>query len=201
MSKQLTPKDLIDPSTVTGYKYVFYSTYKESNGTGGSGGQPYRADLRPGDPRNGPRRATALEAAQDRCDYVNGNPQVPQAVSYAAPPVDLGVTVHRKRRKKRKGEPFVDSKHDLYDVEMFDPITGVLLRRKVGITASGDGRYSGYAKTFGLGFRPRTLGVTYPCKKDAEKAEAILIRTIEKDPAWVKVGKESFAPAPTKGDA
>lgn len=76
----LRPHDLRNPSRASGFNYVGYaaSTRYPSK-------KPYQAMKRPskaatGNRAIGPRRTTALEAAQDYCDYVNGNPQaqVPQ---------------------------------------------------------------------------------------------------------------------------
>lgn len=71
----ITPADLRDPGRLSGYKYVYRSDASTERGHGG--GKPYQAMTGGGStaPSNrfyGPRRATALEAAQDYCDYRNG---------------------------------------------------------------------------------------------------------------------------------
>jgi hypothetical protein len=99
----LTPKDIENPKRTSGYKHVKRSDARTANGHGG--GKPYqarveakRADGRPGSLPvwMGPRRATALEAAQDYCDYVNGNstPSGPRLASAgnSAPRDKIAVT-------------------------------------------------------------------------------------------------------------
>lgn len=68
----LTPNDLLDPTLNSGYSHVGYNV-----SPGQTVAKPYQAyDSRPHGPTRkhrwkGPRRATAPEAAQDYCNYVN----------------------------------------------------------------------------------------------------------------------------------
>jgi hypothetical protein len=80
----LTPNQLRDTKTRSGYKHVRKV-----------GGQPslpktkpyYQAQHMPGSGDHGPGRKTALEAAQDYCDWVNGRKIVPApALKRAAHP-------------------------------------------------------------------------------------------------------------------
>lgn len=71
----LTPKDLLNPKRKSGYNYV---NSAGGEGQGHGGGKPWHAQLRvgkgdgPGAKWHGPRRVTTLEAAQDVCDFKNG---------------------------------------------------------------------------------------------------------------------------------
>jgi hypothetical protein len=72
---RLTPRDLRLPGSSSGYSYVTHDHGRRVNGHGGAGSayQAFRpAALRKGVGKFGPRRATAVEAAQDYCDFVNG---------------------------------------------------------------------------------------------------------------------------------
>jgi len=68
----ITPSDLVDPIRKSGYRYVV-----SAGSAGHGGGKPWRAERGAKQKGNyasvwkGPRRATALEAAQDYCDYIN----------------------------------------------------------------------------------------------------------------------------------
>ncbi len=78
--KKLTPADIRDPQRKSGYTYVTYDTsdrnrikrYRGQPGIGLTHGEPssHTSTKR----WRGPARLTALEAAQDYCDYVNGLP-------------------------------------------------------------------------------------------------------------------------------
>lgn len=68
----LTPADIRNPKRKSGYNYVTFNPgssrkgpYYAKHNTGGTS-DPTRPSW------HGPRRASALEAAQDYCDYVNG---------------------------------------------------------------------------------------------------------------------------------
>lgn len=70
----LTPNDIRNATRISGYDHVGY------NPSGSSTSKPYQADVyggkndTAGRQWKGPRRASADEAAQDYCDYVNGKP-------------------------------------------------------------------------------------------------------------------------------
>lgn len=74
--RTLTPKDIRNPKRVSGFNYVAYK-HPGSLPTGHGGGKPYVAEYKvrarplPANAFRGPRRATAAEAAQDYCDYIN----------------------------------------------------------------------------------------------------------------------------------
>lgn len=109
MSKQLTPADL-RTSNASGYRYVLRAG---GEGNGHGGGKPWAAMVNVGGSARGsggaaanpdrpvfrgPRRATALEAAQDYCDYVNGNPGVLDHTPSTGRPdfyMDANGTLHR----------------------------------------------------------------------------------------------------------
>ncbi len=85
----LTPKDLENPQRKSGYDHVNYQTSAASK----PGSKPYMAQSYAGGHPNhpgkgmawiGPRRATALEAAQDYCDYVNNGDVVTPATLKSA---------------------------------------------------------------------------------------------------------------------
>lgn len=64
----LTPSNLSNPSQASGYTRVAYRPHRAAT-------KPYQAQGKaaPGQTRYlGPRRATAIEAAQDYCDFING---------------------------------------------------------------------------------------------------------------------------------
>lgn len=69
MSAPITPNDIRNPARQSGYDHVGRNVPSK---------KPYQADVyggkndKAGRQFKGPRRATALEAAQDYCDYVNG---------------------------------------------------------------------------------------------------------------------------------
>lgn len=70
---KLTPADIQKPSNASGYQQVGRAGGLSGRPTNGKPWAAYANRGRKGDWR-GPRRATALEAAQDYCDYVNGDP-------------------------------------------------------------------------------------------------------------------------------
>jgi hypothetical protein len=186
----ITPSDLLDSSVASGFRYVTpcgrNTGFQAQKGVGGGN--------RPGGWR-GPQRATAKEAAQDYCDYANGN-LVKQPQRFEQPTVDMGGSKSHAptepaviiQRRPWKGAT------DLYDVLLYDLATGDVFRRKVGITARGTKRYADIAKTFGFSIRPVCKAVTYPTKTAALAAERLRIAEVEADPRWRKVGKECFAP-------
>lgn len=105
-----------------------------------------------------------------------------------------GVTTHAPKARLPKTDrvPYT-GKYDLYDVLCYTA-NGDLMCRKVGITARGESRYEGLRKTFGISIKPNAQAITFPDKRLAKKAEDALIASVEKDPEWRKIGKESFAP-------
>lgn len=73
----LTPDDIRNPARASGFDHV-----NNKNRHGGYRGQSGRLghpryDGEPVGGWQGPRRDTAEEAAQDYCDYINGNPATP----------------------------------------------------------------------------------------------------------------------------
>lgn len=75
MVTPLTPRDLLNAKRKSGYEHVVFDLPSSTTNS-------YRAQYKPRPARAGvhiqngwgPRRPTALAAAQDYCDYVNGNP-------------------------------------------------------------------------------------------------------------------------------
>lgn len=151
--------------------------------------------------KRGPRRATQLEAAQDKCDYLNGKERKARN-RYKHPTVDLGTkTAHAPVvSSKRMHKPSFDGAYDLYDVLMYDPYTGEVLRRKVGITSRGQKRWMDTAITWGVSFKPVAPAVTYASKIEAEAAETQRIIEVCDDPNWRRVAGEAFAPAKVRTD-
>lgn len=112
----LSPQDIQNPSLVSGYSHVGYNS---------SAAHPSKKAYQAYDPRSagptkkhrwkGPRRATAAEAAQDYCDYINGSgvtpaPQVKSAGHEAKreplprdPEVEAALGVLRDARGLREG--------------------------------------------------------------------------------------------------
>lgn len=188
----LTPSDIVNPKRKSGYDHVEYNEYAASTGR-----KPFRAVHRlSSSPRHqfwhGLRRATGLEAAQDYCDYMNGQ-LTPSLPSYPSVDIDMGnTTKHAPKQEKVvvKREVF-KGPHDLYDV-LFYTSQGVLICRKVGITARGHARYADVCKTFGLSIKPHARAVTFATKALAETAEDAKIAEVCQDRAWKRIGKESF---------
>jgi hypothetical protein len=91
----ITPKDIENPARKSGYDGVIVDH------GGGHRDKPFRAEVSyrggraSGTARGwrGPRRATALEAAQDRCDYIN--------TGGVATPATLRSAGHSGRRRTR----------------------------------------------------------------------------------------------------
>lgn len=99
MSKHVTIEDLRAPKSKTGFRYVY--NILSANDAGNRAGQPFQAQKRIGSNRHGwigPRRGTAKEAAQDYCDYINGN-----GVSLA-PKLNTASHPRRKKHKMTKAE-------------------------------------------------------------------------------------------------
>lgn len=91
----LTPNDIRNATRASGYNHV---QVMQSDHKGNGGGKPYRARAGGSHPERasywqGPRRASAERAAQDYCDYVNGNPSIPMRLKSAG---------HTGRRTKRE---------------------------------------------------------------------------------------------------
>lgn len=199
-AKPISPDDLRDPSNDSGYRYV-------ASATGGQGGRKPRWRAKVQAQREGglPGSRTVWssrtfsnprDAAQEYCDYINGQ-QLPQQPLPAYDPVkiDMGTKGrHAPRREKVtvKREEF-KGPHDLYDVLIYTA-GGDLVCRKVGITAVHTQRYADVCGTFGLSMEPLNPATTYPSKKAARKAEAAYIAKTCSNPAWKRVGKESFYP-------
>lgn len=186
---------LRDPSLVSGYKRVqVHPNPGRTKRYRGQSGKKFK-DGRHTHSWRGPWRATPEEAAKDYCEYANSN-AVTLPSSYPTPTVDMGGSTHHAptgpaviiKRQEWKGAT------DLYDVLLFDDVTGAIFRRKIGITARGQKRYSDIATTFGFSIRPFCKAVTYTTKEKALAAEKIRIAEVEQSNWWRKVGKECFAP-------
>ncbi len=109
----LTPDSIRESSRISGYDHV---------GKNLPGRKPYQADVyggkndKAGRQWKGPRRLTALEAAQDYCDYMNGkNIPVPATLKTAGheyvideadndPEYQAALGVMRDRRAQREGK-------------------------------------------------------------------------------------------------
>jgi Meiotically up-regulated gene 113 len=93
----LTPNDIRDSSRRSGFQFVIWDEYSTRG--------PYRAQRRVGPDTEarshwyGPRRATAEEAAQDYCDYINGS-----GVTPATPLKSAG---HKGKRRRLSDDPEV----------------------------------------------------------------------------------------------
>lgn len=113
----LTPEDIRNPARKSGFTHVGVGGLVDSRPGRKIRTNPYQAYAgrgRKGD-WNGPRRATAKEAAQDYCDYVNGGnvTSVPRVKSaghnYVAPKVEsdpeveAALGVLRDKRAQRRG--------------------------------------------------------------------------------------------------
>lgn len=193
MSKKLTIEDIRNPDRASGFNYVNRATnaYRGTIST-----VPYHARAG-GGKWHGPRRPEAEQAAQDYCDYINGlRPSRRPLIRTNRPKVDIGTTTRLapERKKKSSGHTAHLGAHHLYEVELYDEVTGIVFRRKVGITAVASDRYERFCVSWGLAIRPVRKAVRYPTKKAAEKAERARIRELEKDPAFRKVARECFAP-------
>jgi hypothetical protein len=64
----MRPADIQNPICKSGYAFVHYSTE-----IGHTRPKPFQAKINGGKVWYGPRRATAIEAAQDYCDWINGS--------------------------------------------------------------------------------------------------------------------------------
>lgn len=97
--RSLTPRDIRDDSRASGYSHVYVD-----NG-GSTRPKPFRAEAGPYKQGTGagnytwrgPRRATAAEAAQDYCDYINGGK--------VARTVPLKTSGHKGRRRPGRQVP------------------------------------------------------------------------------------------------
>lgn len=194
----LTPRDLKKPSNVSGYKYVMVDAGDRVTGHGGST-PGYQANWAAGDgtTAKGPRRKTALEAAQDYCDLVNtGAISAPSIPRYPDVSIDMGNTTRHapKLDPVKVVRPKHRGKHDVYDVLFLNALGG-LVCRKVGITARGHARYADVCKTLGMSIKPFAPAVTHPSEEAAKLAESKLIASVASSPNWKPVGKEAFVPA------
>lgn len=204
----LTPKDLRDPRVKSGYRFVHVVRSHGQNGYA-DGPDKYVAvgARRPqGDVKQhggsvfafrGPRRATAVQAAQDRCDYINGQigATLASLPSYDAPVIDMGGSKRHApvpEEVKVEREQYVGP-HDLYDVLVVSA-NGEIVCRKVGITARGKLRYSDICTTWGCSIKPVSRAKTYPSKAAALEAEAARVAEVCTQPEWRRVAKEAFAP-------
>jgi hypothetical protein len=88
----LTPEQLRNPKRASGYNYVNTST---PNGGDRTYYQAHGGRTRAGFVWRGTTRTSALQAAQDHCDYVNGS----RAASPATP--GLKTAAHPKARRKK----------------------------------------------------------------------------------------------------
>lgn len=195
-----TPSDLRNPNRESGYRYVTFLRGGRPPGSSGYSANrkdKYRAHkvTASGD-WYGPCRLTALEAAQDACDFINsGRVPVRAVVSYPDVEIDMGNTKRHAPRPEKVTvvrEKF-RGPHDVYDV-LFLTARGDIMCRKVGITARGHARYADVCKTFGMSVTPFEDAVTFPSEEDARVAEAEKIAQIEQSVGWRRIGKESFAP-------
>lgn len=97
-TKPLTPEALADPTMASGYKRVSFSRDDTRP-------KQYFMHIRAPHERakwvHGPRRATAIQAAQDYCDYVNGAPSATQitlnSADHAPAPRGPQQPIHPKR--------------------------------------------------------------------------------------------------------
>lgn len=94
----ITPSDIVNPSVKSGYKGVRYAPT-------GTNGKPFQANIRVKPGKNGiltiaTRRATAAEAAQDYCDYVNN-------AGVGASTFTLNTAGHTGRRESLPSDPEV----------------------------------------------------------------------------------------------
>lgn len=104
MKKQLTPADLANPKRTSGYDHVTMALESGSARPKPFQGRHYASGTRRGGGSgnavvwNGPRRKTALEAAQDYCNYMNSG----QASSSPAPLKSPG---HKRPQQPRRRVP------------------------------------------------------------------------------------------------
>lgn len=124
MAREVTIEDIRNEQNVSGFSHVYKACFEpKDNHTGHASGQtrPFQAtlfrDKEKGSRLYGPRRATAEEAAQDYCDYINGAelPQRPQLKRPARKNLpkpkplvdDLGKAIRehfKANEQKRQGE-------------------------------------------------------------------------------------------------
>lgn len=100
----LTPKDLENLLSKSGFTHVLVTpdpSRKKPYQAQSGGGHKGKPELR----WYGPRRATALEAAQDYCDYMNGT-----GVTHAKPLKSAG---HKRKRRSRANGPEVQSAYSV----------------------------------------------------------------------------------------
>lgn len=110
----IRPKDIRNRTRASGYNYVQYHVDRDRS----TRSHPFRAEegSRVGSRWRGPRRATALEAAQDYCNYMNGKGATPAPQLRSAghkgkrsslpsdPEVRAALGVLRDARGQRRGE-------------------------------------------------------------------------------------------------
>lgn len=199
-AKPITPDDLRDHSNASGYKYVCsaaggghpkpYPFWRAQRGAGGGRTTGWQTKFR------GAAYANPRDAAQEYCDYVNAQQRPQQPLpAYDPVKIDMGTKGrHAPRREKVtvEREEF-KGPHDLYDVLIYTA-GGDLVCRKVGITAVHTQRYADVCGTFGMSMEPLNPATTYPSKKAARKAETAYIAKTCSNPAWKRIGKESFYP-------
>lgn len=196
----LTIEDLRNPLNLSGYRHV---GIRNRPGPGATGYAAQVGSAKDATGRSlgrcewfGRRRKTADEAAQDACDYINGQrTATPTLLAWPKVEIDMGNTTRHAPKPepiKIERKEFVGP-HDLYDVKLYHA-GGALVCRKVGITAKGHSRYADVCRTFGLSIKAHAQATTYPTKKAAAAAETLKIAEVCSDPAWRRVGKESFYP-------
>lgn len=200
----LTIEDIRNPARQSGFDHV--NSGRGGSGDGANRSERWRASCNVKDGGHadhsgykkwrGPLRGAPELAAQDYCDYRNG--QVGSAAllpSYADVKIDMGNTKRHAPKAEKvevKREKFVGP-HDVYDV-LFVSSRGHIVARKVGITARGHARYADVCKTLGMSVRPHAKATTFPSEEAARVAEAAKIAEVCKDSAWKRIAKEAFEP-------
>lgn len=114
----ITPADLANPKLVSGFKFVRSVTPSAAGHAGKTMYSSYRGPNSSGGGRYGRNYDTALEAAQDYCDYVNGRERAAVAALKSAghtyqniyakasdPEVEAALGVLRDAAAQRKGRP------------------------------------------------------------------------------------------------
>lgn len=199
----LTIEDIRNPDRSSGFNGVGFDRQHKT--------KPYFAQKRllNGPSRKGshwfaPHRATAEEAAQDYCDFINSGAVSPATSAWTNPAIEVDMGNTREHSKPVPSDPAVriqrkvhDGPTDLYDILLYAP-DGSLICRKVGVTSRGTNRYADLCVTFGFSIKPYQRAITYKTRAAALAAESRRIAIIAKDKDWTRIRKEAFVPA-TKG--
>lgn len=109
----MKPRDIKNDNRLSGYDYVHFSVER-----GRHRPKPYQAKLKGGKVWYGPRRATALEAALDYCNYVDAGWSQPQpklkgAGHLTVPTVDKQVSDKRALAYQLLKEASIEENTDL----------------------------------------------------------------------------------------